>query len=320
MQRGRGDKDNFFGFGDPFANFGGFGRPGGLFSSFFGGRDPFDDPFFTEPFGGMMAPTIFGRNIFGAGGSPFGDPVHTGFLEDQAQRPKKAKGPIIQELTSDDEIEELGEEGEEKKDNSRKHPRSGKEPYVQEPDEEIGEKRSRRMQQKAEYKRANTSHPQNHSYSFQSSTVTYGGLNGAYHTSSTTRRTGGDGVTVEENREADTTTGIATHRISRGLRDKGHSVTRKLNTEGRVDTVQTLHNLNEDELTGFEEAWKGNARQHLPGWNQYMHNDGSRGDGSVQAGKIPRGWALPAAEQQQHAGPLGSEVHHPRRNFSNGRH
>lgn len=38
--------------------------------------------------------------------------------------------------------------------------------------------------------------PQNCSFSFQSSTVTYGGANGAYYTSSMTRRTGSDGVRV----------------------------------------------------------------------------------------------------------------------------
>ena len=36
--------------------------------------------------------------------------------------------------------------------------------------------------------------PQTQSYSFQSSTVTYGGHDGNYYTSSTTRRTGSDGV------------------------------------------------------------------------------------------------------------------------------
>ncbi|XP_039011340.1 uncharacterized protein LOC120140421 isoform X2 [Hibiscus syriacus] len=35
----------------------------------------------------------------------------------------------------------------------------------------------------------------------------------------------------------------------------------------RVDTMQTLHNLNEDELTGFEESWNGKAQKHLPGWS-----------------------------------------------------
>lgn len=36
--------------------------------------------------------------------------------------------------------------------------------------------------------------PQSQTYSFHSSTVTYGGANGAYYTSSSTRRMGGDGV------------------------------------------------------------------------------------------------------------------------------
>lgn len=36
--------------------------------------------------------------------------------------------------------------------------------------------------------------PQGQSFTFQSSTVTYGGANGAYYTSSRTRRTGSDGV------------------------------------------------------------------------------------------------------------------------------
>lgn len=36
--------------------------------------------------------------------------------------------------------------------------------------------------------------PQGRSFSFTSSSVTYGGVNGAYYTSSTTRRAGSDGV------------------------------------------------------------------------------------------------------------------------------
>ncbi|KAI4966473.1 hypothetical protein ZWY2020_040836 [Hordeum vulgare] len=49
--------------------------------------------------------------------------------------------------------------------------------------------------------------------------------------------------------------------------------------DGKVDSTQILHNLNEDELPGFEESWKGNAGQHLPGSNQ---NGGiSNGDNSA---------------------------------------
>lgn len=77
---------------------------------------------------------------------------------------------------------------------------------------------------------------------------------------------------------------------------KGHSVTTKQSKDGRVDSLQTLHNLEEglvpfhsvigkfmldvvdpqhfvpyilflDELAGFEENWKTNAENVLPGWS-----------------------------------------------------
>lgn len=38
------------------------------------------------------------------------------------------------------------------------------------------------------------SQPQSHSFTFQSSTVSYGGANGTYYTSSTTRKSGSNGV------------------------------------------------------------------------------------------------------------------------------
>ncbi|XP_008803995.2 uncharacterized protein LOC103717400 isoform X2 [Phoenix dactylifera] len=300
MQRGRGGRDDFLGFGDPFAGFGGFGRPGSLISSFFGGRDPFDDPFFTRPFGSLMGPSMFGPSIFDDRRSFFAQTSNAPFLE-QAP-PPKPKGPIIKELSSDDE--EGGEEKTDmlKKDNPRKHSRSSKEPYVQDPDEETEEKKSKYMQYGNEFSRPSASQPQARNYTFQSSTVTYGGPNGAYYTSSTTRRSGGDGVTAEEHKEANATTGRATHRISRGIHDKGHSLTRKLNSDGRVDTMQTLHNMHEDELAGFEGTWKGNARQHLPGWNPGfdMLDNGNIGNGSRssirQDEQSARGWALPSSE------------------------
>jgi len=79
-------------------------------------------------------------------------------------------------------------------------------------------------------------------------------------------------------------------------------VAKKLNSNGQVDTMQTLHNLNEgicvhivwivhgscrercfgclmvvfcvlyfylsDELSVFEDTWRGSARKHLPGWSE----------------------------------------------------
>ncbi|KAF3433604.1 hypothetical protein FNV43_RR24706 [Rhamnella rubrinervis] len=44
--------------------------------------------------------------------------------------------------------------------------------------------------------------PHNHSFSFLTCKVTYGGVDRAYYTSSRTRRAGGDGVVVEETKEA----------------------------------------------------------------------------------------------------------------------
>lgn len=327
MQRGRGGRDDLFGgFGDPFAGFPGFGgRPGSLISSFFGGRDPFDDPFFTQPFGSMMGPqpfgsmmgpsmmgpSVFGPSMFGSRGSAFGESTNAGFLEQRAAAPpNRSNGPIIQEISSDGE--EDGEENEgsgtadEKKENPRKHSRSSREPYVQDPDEEVEEKKSRSVQHSSEFNRTSTMRPQAQTFSFQSSTVTYGGLSGPYYTASTTRRMGGDGVVMEESKEADSTTGKATHRVSRGIHDKGHTLARKLNSDGRVDSLQTLHNLNEDELAGFDETWKGKARQHLPGWNQGYdtlenQNTGGR-TGSRHNEQRQRGWALPSTREPSTSG------------------
>nr|KJB20816.1 hypothetical protein B456_003G166700 [Gossypium raimondii] len=238
MQGGRGGRDPFFEFGgDPF---GGFGGHKSLLSNFFNGRDPFDDPFFTRPFDRM-----FESSFFGPGHNPFPDMHPSGFIEQQAPEPKRPSGPIIQELDSDDEKE--------MKENSRKHGRSKDEPHVEVPDDETeqSERRNGHLQYMNGYNgsyQRQQQPPQTRSFTFQSSTVTYGGANGAYYTSSKTRRSGSDGITFEESKEANTATGQASHRVSRGLHDKGHSVTRKLNSDGRVETMQALHNLNEGKI------------------------------------------------------------------------
>ncbi|KAA8521919.1 hypothetical protein F0562_012767 [Nyssa sinensis] len=296
MQGNRGGRDPFFDFGDPF---GGFGGQRSLLPSFFGGRDPFNDPFFTRPFGGM-----FESSFFGPTRNPFTDMHTSHFIEHQVPQPNKSRGPIIEELNLYDERED---DKEEKKDNPTKHGRSSKEPYVEDPDDEA-DARSKQMQYRNDFNRVNNvrTQPQTHSFTFQSSTVTYGGANGAYYTSSRTKRTGSDGLTIEESKEADTATRQAAHRIARGIHDKGHFVTRKLNSDGRVDTVQTLHNLNEEELSGFEEAWKANTRKHLPGWTEGLnvHDSmgSSSGGGNVLASR--RGWALPSTEHSEHSGSM----------------
>lgn len=129
----QGGRDPFFGFGDPFGSFGGFGGFGGqrsLISSFFGGRDPFDDPFFTRPFGSM-----FGSDFFSSTGGPFMNPHASAFLEHQPAQSSQPRGPIIEELNSDDEKDDK-ESGKEKKENPRKHGRSSKQPFVEDPDDE----------------------------------------------------------------------------------------------------------------------------------------------------------------------------------------
>ncbi|CAF2149232.1 unnamed protein product [Brassica napus] len=119
--------------------------------------------------------------------------------------------------------------------------------------------------------------PQTQGYNFQSSTVTYGGHDGNYYTSSTTRRTGSDGLTLEESKEANTATREAAHRISRGFHNRGHTVERTRNSDGRVGTNQILHNLNEDELAGFEQSWSSNAGMQM----QFPSRSGSFGSGFV---------------------------------------
>ncbi|KAL5728076.1 hypothetical protein ACHQM5_001199 [Ranunculus cassubicifolius] len=295
MQRGRGGRDDFFGgFSDP------FGGHRSLASSLFNGRDPFDDPFFANPFGNMFGSSMLAggghQNMFGQMPSLFGESPQMmgGFIDNRSNRENSRpnNGVVIEEISSDeDEEHEKGVN--EKKENPRKHSRSGGEPYVEEPGDA---RRIRHMQSRNDFNRASVTQPQNRSFSFQSSTVTYGGTNGAYYTSSTTRKMGDNGVMIEEKKEADTTTGKAEHRISKGIHDKGHTLTRKLNADGKVDTMQTLHNLNQDELAGFEETWKGNAKKHLPGWTERnnMHDD--IGSSSSMHGSR-QGWALPSTEQ-----------------------
>ncbi|CAL5331432.1 unnamed protein product [Camellia sinensis] len=179
-----------------------------IMSKLFGGKDPFDDPFFTHPFGGMF-----------------------GTLTDSGNRSKEV---TIEELDSDGNPLNL---------NHSDQP--NKELIVKNPNAKNG----------------------NGTKSFSFKRVAYGGLNGIYYTASVTRKTGDDEVVLMEINEEDKTVGEALNTISRGVHDKGHSVTMKHTSDGKVDTMQTLHNLNEDELAGFEETWKANAQNLHPDWN-----------------------------------------------------
>ncbi|KAL4592806.1 hypothetical protein LXL04_005811 [Taraxacum kok-saghyz] len=285
---GRGRGNPFFGFGDPFSGFGDM-------PSLFGGRDPFDDPFFTRPFGGIFSGTPFmdlnpfPSTLFGPRSNPFiNEPPPRIHDTRPSSLPNHPRGPIIEELNSDDENEQ--HDGEDSK-KENPHGRSEiQQPYVQHPDDEYENRRGTQFGNDVSIMN-HYSRPQTHSFSFQSSTVTYGGSNGAYHTASTTRRSGSDGLRFEEYKEADSVTGQAAHRLSRGIHDKGHTVSRNLKSNGHVDTMQVLHNINEDEVEGFEEAWKGKARTGVPSINEGLGEANRRG-----------GWALPSTEHPSSSG------------------
>ncbi|KDP28758.1 hypothetical protein JCGZ_14529 [Jatropha curcas] len=281
MQREREGRNDIFGMGgsDPFGNFRGFG----MMPSLFGGRDPFDDPFFTRPFGSW-----FESGGFEPPSSAFGDASRT-----------SNPGVVIQEVTSEDE-EEMEKDV---------HIDSSKEPSVEHPDDHVDEEKCKNVNHRDDYNKIEGTEPQVHNFSFQTSKVTYGGVDGAYYTSTRSRRAGSDGVIIEESKEADKTTGQASHRISRGIHDKGHSVTRKLNSEGKVDTVQTLHNLNEDELSGFEAKWNGNVKRQLPGWSGQFDMHGTTGSSKSEWKGMTTlgGWALPSAEQPRDSGATSSQ-------------
>ncbi|KAF2282671.1 hypothetical protein GH714_043781 [Hevea brasiliensis] len=227
--------------GDPFGNFRGFG----MMPSLFGGRDPFDDPFFTHPFRSKFS-SSFTCDALHANGT---------------------KAVVVEELISDDE-------GEKEKD---MHIGSGEEPSIEHPEEDLedlAEKKSKNVNHRHDYNNIEGTKPQAHNFSFQTCKVTYGGVDGAYYTSTKTRRAGNDG---------------------------GHSITRKLNPDGKVDTMQTLHNLNEDELAGFEEAWNGNVKgKWLGSSNQFDFNGSSTSEQKEMA--TWGGWALPTVQNPRNTG------------------
>ncbi|XP_004506507.1 uncharacterized protein [Cicer arietinum] len=246
MHKGRGVEDKFF----KSSSFGDFGfHRSMMMPSLFGGRDPFDDPFFSDPLDSIWGPNSASSRSM--------------------QKTDKEKGVVIKELGSDDECTDTFDE---------KISWSTLEPSVEHPDDDdFNECKNSGVTYKNDLHKSEEP-AKGRNLSFQTSRVTYGGIDGAYYTSTRTRRMGADGVVVEESREADSSTGQATHRISRGIHDKGHSVLRKLDSDGKVDTTQTLHNLNEDELARFEEAWKGNNLGKLPDYDVHRKNDSRVGE------------------------------------------
>jgi hypothetical protein len=125
MDRGQNGRDDVFRRRDPFPGFVGFGPHRSLISGFFGGRDPFDDPFFTRPFGGQMMGDhdMFGPSPFGPMGGPFRDMRNDGFIEQAAPR-GNSRRPVITEVDEDEA--ENAEHGNEQ---------PNQDSYVQEPDD-----------------------------------------------------------------------------------------------------------------------------------------------------------------------------------------
>ncbi|KAJ3690554.1 hypothetical protein LUZ61_019718 [Rhynchospora tenuis] len=188
MHRMRGQMHDFFDFKDPFSDMGLFGRPSSLISSFFGGSDPFDDPFFTSPFETLMSPSMF-TPMNPSLRSPFVGASNTRYIEQGDPNPvRKSKGPIIKELSSDEEGEEKEKVEGETKNRGAKYLKNLKS-LVEEPDEETEVERKKRAKNGNELSSVGTDQNRPFSYTFQSSTVTYGGNNGAYYTTSMTRRT-----------------------------------------------------------------------------------------------------------------------------------
>lgn len=227
-------------------------------AKFFGGKDPFEDPFFSEPFESLFD----WKNQF--------------VFDEQ---PSSKKQITIEEMNPD----------------------SGDTDHAQETTEQ-----TKQLVKKNSKKKSANKGTQRLSYK----RVAYGGLNGWYYTCSEGRMTGEDGVVLAEIKEEDKTIGESLHTISKGIRDKGHSVTKKQSSGGQLNTLQTLHNLNEDELPGFEENWKDNADKYMPGWNTAFDALGNTGSGIFDWEGFPRliggegGWPFPSLEYYGRSGDI----------------
>lgn len=98
--------------GDPFG--GRFGNFGGFRGSLFGGRDPFDDPFFSRPFEDLL------------------EPPNTFDSFSNAQKNNGGRGLTIEELPSDEEVEERKDIGSD----DQEHASSVNQPSVEHPEDD----------------------------------------------------------------------------------------------------------------------------------------------------------------------------------------
>ncbi|XP_077241176.1 uncharacterized protein LOC143881781 isoform X2 [Tasmannia lanceolata] len=242
------------GFSDVFGGLGLFGGSGRNLIDQFLGSDPFEDPFFQRPFGGLFGPPM----------GLFGGNLQRGAALDGIPRTERRRGPVIEELPDDHEGPPPNEP------NSQ-----GAVPVVQHPDDDDdggrGDDNDDDDDPSGNQDDVSNNSPWNsqlhdipftRSFCYQSSTVS--GPDGAYY-SSAKRRLSSNGVMKEEFHEKDGVGGTETRSMAKGIGDKVHSVSRKRNSDDMESTLETLQNLTAEEADEFDTTWKRHAESATHG-------------------------------------------------------
>ncbi|KAG6542351.1 hypothetical protein Mapa_016277 [Marchantia paleacea] len=280
----------FPGFPDPFAGFG--GRPSFLSDMF--DNDPFfSDPLFTRPFGSLFgnSGSLFGPSGFFSQGlfPPQGGHQQGHGFQRQIPIEHRPFNSAPEGGRTGVHIEEVPDDHD---DGGNAGPTSNQEPIVEHPeDDDIKNTEITRYQPDPS---ARTSYSVSNArstnspviYSYQSSSVTYGGANGPYYASHSSRRIGPDGVYEEEHQAKDIAAGKESHKILHGLGNKGRALTRKRNAEGREEKSETLHNLAQDEVQDFERKWEVRAEKSFPRYKSSAQRLGS-GSGTKSRAALP---------------------------------
>ncbi|GBG81754.1 hypothetical protein CBR_g33932 [Chara braunii] len=288
-----GFEEPFPSFGSAFGMMGGMGGGQSLFGSFFQ-NDPFStDPFFTRPFEHM-------DSMFQRMGSMFGGPMLSGFeqqprqfLQDRPAHTEGRTGPTIEEIPDDAPVDEQAQSS------SRRRSGGSQEPIVEHPDDEEETQHRRRSDHHRNHARdhhgANdvASRPAGGAQVFSFSSVqSYsrdGSGPGNYYSKSTTTRMGPDGVADQQTREQDSRSNTDKLKYVRALGSKARSVLRTRKADGEEESLQTLHNLEEEEAATFDDQWQQKAERALPRWY-----DGSGRALPDQSGGRSSRMALPA--------------------------
>ncbi|DBA69522.1 hypothetical protein WJX79_006914 [Trebouxia sp. C0005] len=105
---------------------------------------------------------------------------------------------------------------------------------------------------------------------YSSSVVAQQGPDGAQYAQSQSSSYGGQGVAEHQMRMKDGRTGREEMTISRHIGNKGRTVTKQRQADGRQSQQQHLHNITEDDADHFDEVWTYEAERTLP---MYMRNN-----------------------------------------------